>query len=196
MISVVREPGAASTLLDPVRLDLMERLREPGSAASLARDLKLPRQRLNYHLHELEKHGLIEFVEERKRGNCTERIVRAKAQHFLISPEALGKMGGQHFTADQFSSSYLIAASARTIRDVAAMREKAEQAGQKLMTLSLEGEVRFRSAADRAAFVEEISNFLAKTIAKYHDEKAAGGRAFRIVAGMHTKNPGESDAKS
>ena len=34
--------------------------------------------------------GWIELVEERKRGNCTERIVRDTATHYLDSPEALG----------------------------------------------------------------------------------------------------------
>ena len=70
-------------------------LGEPGSAAGLGRKLGLPRQRVNYHLRELEKEGLLEVVEERKKGNCVERIVRATARSYLISSEALGTLGSR-----------------------------------------------------------------------------------------------------
>src|SRR5579862_8354674 len=78
-IEVVQGPERAAALLDPVRLRILEGLAEPDSAAGVARRLGLPRQRVNYHLHELEKHELVRFVEERRKGNCVERIVRATA---------------------------------------------------------------------------------------------------------------------
>ena len=43
----------------------------------MGRDLGLSRQKVNYHLRALEDAGLVEHVEDRRRGNCTERIVRA-----------------------------------------------------------------------------------------------------------------------
>jgi len=61
--------------------------------AGLARKLGLPRQRLNYHLRALEDAGLVELVEERRKGNCFERLLRATARSFVISPEALGVLG-------------------------------------------------------------------------------------------------------
>ena len=66
--------------MDATRLRLVRELVEPDSAAGLAKRLGLPRQRLNYHLRELEAAGLLELVEERRRGNCVERIVRAVAR--------------------------------------------------------------------------------------------------------------------
>jgi hypothetical protein len=113
----------------------------------------------NYHLRELEKHGLIEQLEERKKGNCVERIVRATARHYLISPEALGNLAsdpGQ--IQDRFSSTYLVAVAARAIRDLAVLRTRAEKAGKKLATFTLETNVRFASAADQHAFAEELAN--------------------------------------
>ena len=40
-------------------------------------------------------HGayLVELAEERRKGNCTERVMRATAPSYFISPAALGKLG-------------------------------------------------------------------------------------------------------
>ena len=92
-LDVVTSPGRAAMLLDPLRLRLLEGLREPDSAAGLARRLRLPRQRVNYHLRELEKHKLVELVGRKRRGNCTARILRATARSYVISPAALGGVG-------------------------------------------------------------------------------------------------------
>ena len=60
----------------------------------------------------------MELVAERRRGNCTERVVRATARRYVISPEVLGELGGEpEGPRDHFSSTYLVAAAARAIRD-------------------------------------------------------------------------------
>ena len=55
----------------------------------LAERIGLARQRVNYHLKTLEKHGLVELVDERRKGNCMERVLRATAASYVISPAAL-----------------------------------------------------------------------------------------------------------
>ena len=47
------------------------------------------------------------------------------------------------------------------------------------------GEVRFASAADRAAFAEELAGAVAGLVARYHDPTAAGGRDHRLVVALH-----------
>jgi DNA-binding transcriptional ArsR family regulator len=69
-LEVIRDPSKASALLSPARLQVLERLAEPDSASNLSRQLGIPRQKINYHLRELESEGLVEFIEERRRGNC------------------------------------------------------------------------------------------------------------------------------
>jgi DNA-binding transcriptional ArsR family regulator len=91
-LRVVRGPDEAVCLLHPLRRRLVARLREPASASALARDLAVPRQKINYHLRELEKRGLVRLVEERRRGSCTERIVVAAATSFVLAPEVLGDL--------------------------------------------------------------------------------------------------------
>jgi DNA-binding transcriptional ArsR family regulator len=196
-LEVVREPGPAAALLDPARQQLLAHLTQPDSATGLARRLKLPRQRVNYHLHQLERAGLVELVEERRKGNCLERVVRATARAFIISPEALGPLGPTaEMVADRLSSAYLIAAAARTIRDLAALEARARRGSKRLATLTLEADVRFASAEARAAFAEELTDALARLTAKYHNDRAPGGRRFRLLAAIHpTPSEGGSHAK-
>ncbi len=185
-LDVIRSPASAAAALDPQRQQLLLHLREPDSASGLARRLRLPRQRVNYHLRVLEQAGLVELVEERRKGNCMERVVRATAQAFIISPEALGELAPTaDAAADRLSSAYLIAAAGRAIRDVAALDERARGEGKRIATLTLETEIRFASAESRARFAEELADAVARIAAKHHSDKAPGGRRFRLLAAVH-----------
>lgn len=193
----VGNTAGAAALLNPLRLQILERLREPDSASGLSRLMKLPRQQLNYHLRELEKHGLVEQVEERKRGNCVERIVRATARYYLISPAALGNLATDpDQTQDRFSSTYLVAVAARAIHDLAVLRAHAEKAGKKLPTFTLETDVTFTSAAALNAFAEELANSVARLVAKYHDEKTSGGRQYKFIIGSYPKVTKKENSRS
>ena len=185
-LDVVRSAESAAALLDPTRQQLLAHLKEPDSATGLARRLKLPRQRINYHLKVLEGAGLVELVEERRKGNCLERVVRATARSFIISPEALGELGPTaELAADRLSSAYLVAAAGRTIREVAELEDKAKREGKRVATLTLEADVRFASAEARARFAEELADAVARIAARYHDDRASGGRRFRLLAAVH-----------
>ena len=85
-VAVIEEPAAAEASLDPIRARILAALAEPGSAAMLAARLGLARQKANYHLKELERHGLVELAEERRKGNVTERVYRAAAASFGSGP--------------------------------------------------------------------------------------------------------------
>jgi DNA-binding transcriptional ArsR family regulator len=183
-LKMVDSAASAAAMLDPVRLKLLGALVEPDSASGLARRIGLPRQKTNYHLRELEKAGLVEFVEERRKGNCTERIVRAVARSYVINPAMLGEIGADpERVQDRASSAYLVAAATRAVRDVAELRGRADRAGKALATITIETEVRFASAADRSAFAEDLANEVAKLVAEYHDESAPEGRLHRFVIG-------------
>ena len=51
--------------------------------------------------------------------------------------------------------------------------------------LTLETEIRFQSAASRAAFADELTAAIARLAAKYHNEGAEGGRRFRLIAASY-----------
>lgn len=185
-VQIVQSAAKAAVLLQPGRLELVRRLEQPGTAAGLARKLGVPRQKLNYHLRELEREGFVELVEERRKGNCMERVVRATAQSYLIGPQTTGVLGDNPAEVrDRFSMAYLIASAARIIRELAGIAARARRAGKRVATLTLEAEIRFASAETRAAFAEDLANSVAQLAAKYHDEHAEGGRRFRVLAAAY-----------
>ena len=179
-LQIVQSPEKASVLLQSGRLLLLQQLAEPDSAAGLARRLGVPRQKMNYHLRELEREGFLELIEERRKGNCIERVVRAVAREFLIAPHA-----GDRITADRFSAAYLASTAARIIRELASFCLRARRAGKRVATLTLETEIRFASAESRAAFAEEMTASIARLAAKYHNEQAEGGRRFRLISAVY-----------
>src|SRR5271154_1392678 len=103
-LQIVQSPEKAGVLLQPGRLRLLEQLTEPDSAAGLARRMGVPRQKLNYHLRELERGGFLELIEERRKGNCMERVVRAVAREFLIAPGTLDRGTSAHETSDRLTA--------------------------------------------------------------------------------------------
>ena len=88
-VTVIDDPAAAEASLDPLRARLLAELAQPASATMLAARLGVPRQKVNYHLRALERHGLVELVAERRKGNVNERLLRATAASYVISPAAL-----------------------------------------------------------------------------------------------------------
>lgn len=185
-MTVIDDPGAAEVALDPVRARLLAELSEPGSATTLAQRVGLSRQKVNYHLRALEQHGLVELVEERRKGNFTERLLRATAASYVISPSALAAVEPDpQRSPDRLSARWLLAVAARLVRDVGELIAGAARTRTRLATFAMDGEIRFASAADRAAFAEELTGAVTSLIAKHHDASATGGRAHRIVVAVH-----------
>ena len=180
MLGYVEEPEKLRVALSPIRRRLLELLREPSSATQLAAALELPRQRVNYHLRELEKAGLIELVEERQRSGFTERILRAKAATLVVDPAVMGHT----FTGiqDQYAAEHLVDVAAGTVRDVARMQSAADADGKRLLTFTLEAEVRFAEPADVHRFTDALTEAVRRTIEQFDTES---GRPYRLIAGGH-----------
>jgi DNA-binding transcriptional ArsR family regulator len=185
-VAVIDDPTAAEISLDPIRARLLAELSEPGSASSLAARVGLPRQKINYHLRALERHGLLELVEERRKGNCIERVLQATAASYVISPTALAEVAPDPARSpDQLSARWLLAVAARLVREVGDLIGGATAARQRLATFAIDSEIRFASAANRAAFAEELSGAVTALVGKYHDEDVPGGRKHRLVVALH-----------
>ena len=184
-LEVIDDPAAAVVALDPLRARLLAGLAEPASASTLAERVELPRQKVNYHLRILEEHGLVTEVGQRRWGGLTERLLHATAASYVVSP-ALGQAAGDpDRIADRLSARYLIALAARVVREVASLVRRADQAGRRLPTLALDTEIRFRSAAERAAFTSDLADAVTTLVSRYHDAGAPGGRSHRLVVVAH-----------
>jgi len=161
-VTVIEDAAAAEVSLDPTRARLLAALAEPGSATTLAARVGLARQKVNYHLRALEEHGLVELVEERRKGNMTERVLRATAASYVISPLALSPVEPDpERSPDRLSARWLLAVAAKLVRDVGSLITGAERAGKRVATFAIDGEVRFASVDDRAAFGEELATAVA-----------------------------------
>lgn len=185
-VAVIEDAAAAAVSLAPMRARLLAELAEPASATMLAARVGLARQKVNYHLRALERHGLVELVEERRKGNVTERMMRATAASYVISPSALAAVQPDPARSpDQLSARWLLAVAARLVRDVGALITGAAQARKPVATFAMDGQVRFASASDRAAFAQELAETVSALVSKYHDETAEGGREHRVVVAVH-----------
>lgn len=185
-VAVIEDPAAATTGLDPTRSALLSEMAEPVSAATLAARVGLSRQRVNYHLRALESHGLARVVGERKWGGLTERLLVATARTWVVSPSALGEVGAHPGRArDRSSAAYLIALAGRVVREVGDLLRRAQAAGKRLATLSVDTEIRFASAEARTRFTEELRWTVLDLARRYDDEAAPGGRRHRVVLFAH-----------
>ncbi|MGC0363960.1 DNA-binding transcriptional ArsR family regulator [Rhodococcus sp. 27YEA15] len=185
-VAVIDRAAVAEATLDPVRQKILAELAVPGSATSLAARVGLTRQKVNYHLRTLEEHGLVELVQERKRGNMTERIMQASAASYVISPAALSALAPDPSRfPDQLSARWLVTLASRLVREVGELIARATAAGKPLASYSIDSEVTFGTAADRAAFAVELGETVNSLVAKYHDGNAETGRRHRLVVALH-----------
>lgn len=185
-LAVVRKDRAASALIDPTRRRILAALQTPGSATTVSRDVGVSRQLANYHVRALERAGLVEQVGRRARRGLEERLVRATAAHYLVSPSVMGSPTDAPTTlGDKFSATYQVAVAARTIHEVAELASRAQAAGKRLTTLTLDSTVKFATPADRERFGNDLVNAVNALVAKYHDADAPNGRTYRLFLGAH-----------
>jgi len=195
-IRVLDDPGRVRSALSPLRRRLLSELREPDSASGLAPRLGISRQKLNYHLRQLENQGLVRLVAERQRRGFTERVLQTSARSLFVDPEVLGDVSEDpEGFRDRFSSAYMVAAASRLLGDVAALRAGAEEAGKRLATITHETEVHFASPRELRRFVEELTVHLGELIARYHQPDAEKSRPYRLLLATHPRRDSvESEA--
>jgi DNA-binding transcriptional ArsR family regulator len=171
--------------LSPLRRRVLEELTEPASAAALAARLGESRQRVNYHVRELERAGLVELVEERRRRGCIERVVRATARAVVVDPDVIGDLDAIAETQDRFAADMMLAIAARAVGDVAAMREKADAQGRRLVTFAIEADVAFDRPVDIERFADALAERVTELAAQF--DSGSAGRRYRLIVGGYPK---------
>jgi DNA-binding transcriptional ArsR family regulator len=181
-VEVIEDADAAAVALDPIRSRLLAMLGSPASAAKLADRIGVPRQKVTYHLRILAAHKLVRAAGKRRWGGLTERLYVASAASYLVSPDAFGAAAADPGrTRDRLSATYLLALAARVVREVGGLWRRSLREGKRLATLSIDTELRFASAGDRAAFTAELGRAIAALVSRYHDASAPRGRPHRLV---------------
>ncbi|MBJ3786715.1 ArsR/SmtB family transcription factor [Devosia sediminis] len=186
--ALIEDADRALLALSPVKRRLLEALREPGSAASLAKRLDMPRQQLGYHLRALEAAGLVRLVEERRRRGFTERVLVAAAGAFVLDPALLG--GARHAAQDRHAAEHLVEAAGTVVREVTRMRGAAEAAGQRLLTLTMEAELGFERPQDFEDFAKALGEAVAEVATRYRPGQ--GKKGYHLMLGVHPAVAGTS----
>jgi DNA-binding transcriptional ArsR family regulator len=181
-VDLVGEPEQLRLALSPIRRRLLERLRDPASATVLAAELGLSRQRVNYHLRALEQAGLLELVEARPRRGFTERVLAARADAFVVDPAVMGTVEAIE-AQDRYAAQHLIGAASAVVRDVARMQSAAQREGKRLLTFTIETELRLAAPADLERFCERLADLVGAAVAEH--ATTDGGRPYRLVIGGH-----------
>jgi DNA-binding transcriptional ArsR family regulator len=192
----VVEVRRAAALLHPLRLRILEALREPDSAAGLARRFRLPRQKVNYHVRELARTHFLERAGQRRRRNMIERRFRATAQGYILSPDLLGRLGLPQIEAQEaFSADYLLGLLSLGQSELGRANREATQQGKRLATLSVSSELRFESAEQRTRFTEEMQRAIVDVIGRCAspdttaEGRAGPGRPYRLILGCYPIPP-------
>ncbi len=189
-VHVIDEGGAATSALHPLRLEILRELAEPESAAGLARRIGVPRQQVNYHIRQLEEQGLVKLVGERRVRNCIERLVQAVGRSYMINPAALGELGADpERIEDKASAGYLLAVASQMIQDLAGLPHRTGHSDNDTRTLALRADIRFKSRESETAFATELTEEVARLVAKYHVARASKGRLCRVHASAYPVPP-------
>jgi DNA-binding transcriptional ArsR family regulator len=199
-LDVVDDAERAVALLQPLRLQILEALAQPDSAAGLARRLRLSRQKVNYHVRALARAGFLRRAGRRRKGNMTEQQYRASALGYVLSPELLGRLGADvDRFQDAFSAGHLLALTSQAQAEVGLAVRLAREQGKRLATLSATADLRFESAEQRAGFAEALQKALLDVVARHAspasrpDGSPAPGRLYRLIVGAYPIPPRTSE---
>jgi DNA-binding transcriptional ArsR family regulator len=169
----------------------------------MARQLGLPRQRVNYHVRALEKAGLLKAAGRRRRRNLIEQRYVSTARSYTLSPELLGALAPDWRTiGDTASSDYLLALAEQVRSDVGRACDEAAAAGKRLATLSVKSQFRFETPEQRAGFAEAIRQAIVEVIARHstpnlRDNGRPGrGRPYRLVLACYPLAEGAGEPVS
>ena len=189
LVEIIRDPETARIALKRPRPKLLAVLREPGTSTTLASRFGLKRQRIAYHLRQLEDVGLLRRVGERKRRGAVEHVVQATAQRYLLSPNLLGDIGTvlpeDVFAAGHFGRTPLALAAGRTLQDLAVL---GDGLGEDVPALAMPSLIKLRSAEAFSSLVDELAREIGRVVAKYHDPDAQT-LAHWIVFGAYASCP-------
>jgi DNA-binding transcriptional ArsR family regulator len=184
-IHSLSDPEQLQALSHSTRVAILEVLREPMAAASVARELGQPRQRINYHLKELARVGLVEPVEERRKGNFIETLYRAVARSFIVSPQiAWSNPRRLEAMQRQHSLGTLVEMGERLQADAAVLLDRAAYDGEEIASAGVTAEARFATEGDRAAFMDA---FLRSTRELLEEHGAKEGEPFRAVFAVYPR---------
>jgi DNA-binding transcriptional ArsR family regulator len=190
-VEVIDDPERLSALAHPLRLAILDGLREPNSASGVARMIDETRQKTNYHVRALLDAGLIRSAGERRSGNFVEQLYQSVAGTFLVSPRLAWSDGrrGDALTA-QLPLEHLVGIGERLQRDAIELLDRAAFDGEEIPSASVEASVRFSDERRREEFMREYLAALRPLLKKYGSRR---GDPFRVAVAVYPESIAEEE---
>ena len=181
-VSLVGDTPRAAALLKPLRLRILAEARQPASSTTIAAALGLSRQAVNYHVRALARAGFLNRAgRQRKRGLVEQKYI-VSARAYVLAPDVLGPLSPEPANEpDKLSAAYLLTLSGLVQKEVG--RAWKDARGKALPILAVDSEIRFESAAQRAAFAAALTQAVTHVIAEHSSPSA--GRRYRLVLGCY-----------
>jgi DNA-binding transcriptional ArsR family regulator len=184
----IRDTERLQALCHPTRVAMLEALREPASAASVARELGQPRQRVGHHLKTLEQAGLVVPVASRRNGNFVETLYRSAARTFIVAPEvAWADPRRVEALASQHSIQNLVQIGERLQRDALVLLDRAAFDGERVPSAAVSAEASFASEEEREEFLKEYLKTTRELLERFGSRH---GDPYRIVLAVHPRTEG------
>ncbi len=163
--------------LDPLRRRLIELLDEPASATVLAGRLGLPRQRVNYHLRQLEAAGLVELDSPRPRRGVTERLYRRVADVLLVAPDIVDDRLDRR---DRVGVAGVLGAAVSVLDHGSTVAAEAAATGRRVAAATVDTTIHLEDPAAMRRLLDD----LAELLARYDRPAAEGALAVRAVTSV------------
>lgn len=159
----------AAALLNPLRVEILARLKEPHSAAEVARQLKETPQRINYHLKALERVGLVERAGTRQVRNLVEVLYQSIARTFLLAESLPLSHQGMQKLKDQSALQHLIHHAEQIKKDALILMERSEEE-EIIPSASVQMKITLQGEEQRRKFLQEYVDQVKRLIQKYGHE--------------------------
>jgi hypothetical protein len=178
-VLVLEDAQRIAAVTHPVRAAILAEMRNPTTAAAVARRTGQSRQNAAYHVRELAKVGLVRHAGERPNGNFMEQLYVATASSVLISPRSTWEGEERdRALADQVSLGELVTAGERLQRDAAGLLDRAAFDGADIPSASMATEVRFADETARSAFLRD---YLGAMVELTERHGSPDGEPFRVL---------------
>jgi DNA-binding transcriptional ArsR family regulator len=188
-VELLSDPQQVQALAHPVRMQILDALRTPDTAAGLARAFGRSRQFVSYHLKELDRVGLVRRAGERRKGNFIEQLYESAAKRFVVSaqfacdPDRLAAV-----FRDQVSLSQLVELGERIQRDAAGLLDLAAHEGREIPSATVDAELRFPDEEARASFMADYVDTL-RALLRRHSH--ADGAPYRVALAAYPALDGD-----
>ena len=192
-VETITDGSRAAVLVQhPLRPRILSLAREPASATHIAAALGEPRQKINYHVRQLYRAGLLKPAGRRKRRNMVEQRFVATARAYVLAPQLIGPLAADAAqVTDAVSAAYLVALASQAQAELTSAVEAASAQGKRIATLAVSAEVRFESAEQREGFAYALRTALTEIVAEHSapatnlDGSPGSGRPFRLFVGCY-----------